>query len=74
VPSATKSLPTTTTLCRIIEIPKAWGERGETITQTMSEKRIGGATERKDQPESAIDGPSRIFRSINLNIRGLTHR
>ena len=35
---------------------KEWEERGETITQTMSEQRMGGATERKDQPGLTTDG------------------
>jgi hypothetical protein len=42
--------------CRTTEIPKVWEGRGETITQTMSERRIGGATGRKDRPGLATDG------------------
>lgn len=58
VPSATKNSPTTTTLCRITRIPKGWEGLGETTIQTTFEQRIGGAIQRRDQPEWMTDGRS----------------
>jgi hypothetical protein len=60
VQSATKSSQTTAISCQTTGIPKRWEERGETTTQTISEQRIGGATGKRDQPESTIDGPSAV--------------
>jgi hypothetical protein len=53
-----KSSLTTATSCRIIRIPKAWEELGETTIQTISKQRTGGVTEKRDQPEWMTDGPS----------------
>jgi hypothetical protein len=39
------------------KIPKEWEEPGETITQPMSVRRIGGATGKKDRGESATERP-----------------
>src|SRR5258707_11971097 len=51
-----KSSRITTTLYRTTKIPKEWEERGETITQTTSKQRTGGATGKKDRPELTADG------------------
>lgn len=53
-----KNSPITTTSCQITGIPKEWEEHGETITQTISKQRTGGAMGKKGQPELMSDGPS----------------
>ena len=53
-----KSSRAVRTSSRIIEIPKAWAERGETTIRTISKQRTGGVTATKDQPEWLIDGPA----------------
>ena len=40
------------------KIPGEWEGRGETITRTISEQFTGGATLKKDQPDSTTDGRS----------------
>jgi hypothetical protein len=54
--SATKSSPTTAMLSQITKIQEAWEEPGEMTIRTISEQLIGGATEKKDQPEWMTDG------------------
>jgi hypothetical protein len=63
VPSAMKSSRITATSCQIIGILKGWEERGEMIIRTISKQHTGGATGKKDQPESTTDGPS-VGRSL----------
>jgi hypothetical protein len=46
---------------RTIGTQKEWVERGETITQIISRRFIGGVTTRRDQREWMADGPSVVF-------------
>jgi hypothetical protein len=46
--------------------PKAWEGRGETTTPTISKRRIGGVTKRRDQPGLTTDGPSAALFSTGL--------
>jgi len=47
-----------TTLCRTTKIPEQWEARGEMTIRTTSGRFTGGATLKKDQPESPTDGRS----------------
>jgi len=44
----------------IIGIPKECAAPGEMIIRTISKRHIGGAMEKKDQPERMTDGRSSI--------------
>ena len=57
-PSALKSSLTTTMWCRTIKTRKEWAEPGETTTQTTCRQRIGGAIQKRDQPEWKTNGRS----------------
>jgi hypothetical protein len=54
-PFATMNLPTAATSYRTTDTRKEWEEPGETTIQRTFKQPIGGATQKRDQGDRAID-------------------
>jgi hypothetical protein len=58
-----KSSRITAISCRTTGIPKGWEEPGETTIRTISRQSTGGATQKRDRPDSTTEEIPDVMKS-----------